>query len=244
MVNNQNYIDFDEYNKPPFFPGWASGGELLELAKTPDKQLGELCVAIDTTSDLFDDELLLDNDALLDRRGRLLGIERQGSDNETYLKQQKLRMLLNLNRSTIPDIIKILKTYYSAEVIHIVPRYPAGITILHDGLSPIGVDFNSFIVETIGAGIAFETRELYVYNEKLNVSDNRLFLKIYDYDEIHYNGRFMYNGAVQYGNIFWVHKSSGGLEQRDKSNIFKMGESCNVVILENGNPVDNIIMED
>src|SRR5574344_2417899 len=152
-------VDFSEYNKPPFLPGWMNKEQTLQLAKTPDEQLEEFCVAVKTLSEQYSKDFFINNTELLNRRGHLLGVERQGSNNETYYRQQELRILLNLNNSSVPQIIKILKTFYSAEVIHIRPNYPAGITILHDGLSPVGVDFNSFIEETIGAGIAFETRE-------------------------------------------------------------------------------------
>ena len=175
-------VDFSEYNKPPFLPGWMNKEQTLQLAKTPDKQLEEFCVAVKTLSEQYSKDFFINNTELLNRRGRLLGIERQGSDNETYYKQQELRILLNLNNSSVPQIIKILKTFYSAEVIHIRPNYPAGITILHNGLSPVGVDFNSFIEETIGAGIAFETRELYVYKELMKLFDSKLTLKYWNLD--------------------------------------------------------------
>jgi len=196
-------VDFSEYNKPPFLPGWMNKEQTLQLAKTPDKQLEEFCVAVKTLSEQYSKDFFINNTELLNRRGRLLGIERQGSDNETYYKQQELRILLNLNNSSVPQIIKILKTFYSAEVIHIRPNYPAGITILHDGLSPVGVDFNSFIEETIGAGIAFETRELYVYKELMKLFDSKLTLKYWNLDEIHYCGQIPYNGIATYGGQHW-----------------------------------------
>ena len=196
-------VDFSEYNKPPFLPGWMNKEQTLQLAKTPDKQLEEFCVAVKTLSEQYSKDFFINNTELLNRRGRLLGIERQGSDNEIYYKQQELRILLNLNNSSVPQIIKILKTFYSAEVIHIRPNYPAGITILHNGLSPVGVDFNSFIEETIGAGIAFETRELYVYKENMKISDTRMTFKYWNLDEIHYCGQIPYNGIATYGGQHW-----------------------------------------
>lgn len=196
-------VDFSEYNKPPFLPGWMNKEQTLQLAKTPDKQLEEFCVAVKTLSEQYSKDFFINNTELLNRRGRLLGIERQGSDNKTYYKQQELRILLNLNNSSVPQIIKILKTFYSAEVIHIRPNYPAGITILHDGLSSVGVDFNSFIKNTISAGIAFETRELYVYKELMKLFDSKLTLKYWNLDEIHYCGQIPYNGIATYGGQHW-----------------------------------------
>lgn len=217
-------VDFSEYNKPPFLPGWMNKEETLVVAKTPDKQLAEFNKAVLALSNQFSKDYFISNTELLNRRGRLLGIERNGSDNETYYKQQELRILLNLNKSTIPDIIRILKTYYSAEVIHIQPNYPAGITILHDGLSPVGVDFNSFIKETIGAGIAYETRELYVFKELLLVSDKRLGLGFKDFDELHYCGLLNYNGVATYGGQHWeqmLYDGTSRYNSRDESDGLK-----------------------
>ena len=77
-------VDFSEYNKPPFLPGWMNKEQILQLAKTPDKQLEEFCVAVKTLSEQYSKDFFINNTELLNRRGRLLGIERQGSDNETY----------------------------------------------------------------------------------------------------------------------------------------------------------------
>ena len=41
-------VDFSEYNKPPFLPGWMNKEQTLQLAKTPDNQLEEFCVAVKT----------------------------------------------------------------------------------------------------------------------------------------------------------------------------------------------------
>lgn len=213
-------IDYEEYNKPPFLPGWMNKEQTLQLAKTPDKQLEDLCIVAKHLSEQYAPEFFINNTELLNKRGRLLGIERQGSDNETYYKHQELRILLNLNKSTIPDIIKILKTFYSAEVIHIKPNYPAGITILHDGLSPVGVDFNSFIAETIGAGISFETRELYVYKELLSIQPDKITLKFWNLDEIHYCGQIPYNGIATYGGQHWedmLYDGNSRYNARDES---------------------------
>lgn len=215
-------VDFSEYNKPPFLPGWLNKEQTLQLAKTPDEQLEEFCVAVKTLSDQYSKDFFINNTELLNRRGRLLGIERQGSDNETYYKQQELRILLNLNNSSIPQIIKILKTFYSAEVICIRPNYPAGITILHDGLSPVGVDFNSFIEETIGAGIAYTTKQYFIYKDSLNIKDKNKNIKKYILDNIHYSSEFIYDGFVQYGAMN---------ENRGEENNLDISETMEYIVI-------------
>lgn len=201
-------IDIDEYNKPPFLYGWLCKGETLDFAKISDQQLVEFSIAGINLADQFDTDLIKANTALLDRRGALLGLSREGADNEIYFIRQELKILLNQNKSTVPDIIKLLKTFYTAETIHITPDYPAGINILHDGTSPIGIDFNSFIKEVIGAGISYATRELLYFAETLCLGDDNLYLHLYDLDEILYNGDYMYNGFVMYGGQYWINSNT------------------------------------
>lgn len=194
-------VDWDLYNKPPFLPGWMNSEETLELAKIPDEQLEEIEIGIDELAEQYDEEVLKNNTALIDRRGALLSVKRQGQDNETYLHLQELRKYLNLNRSTVNDIIKILKSYYNNETIEITPSYPAGIHIRHYGQSPEKVDFNQFIKEVIGAGIAYATEEYFYFTDKMKIKDKQLDIRKWDLDDIHYDGRFNYSGLVQYGSM-------------------------------------------
>lgn len=194
-------VDWDLYSKPPFLPGWMTKGETLELAKIPHEQFTEIEQNISNLAEQYDENVMKNNTSLIDRRGALLGLKRQGQDNETYLHLQNLRKQLNLNNSTVNDIIKILKMYYNNETIEIVPDYPAGIRILHYGQSTEKVDFNNFIKEVIGAGISYATEEYYKFKDGLKLHDVLVKKHKWDLDDIHYDGRFAYSGLVQYGNM-------------------------------------------
>ncbi len=193
-------IDWTIFNKPPFFPGWMTKSETLDLAKIPDKQLEDFEENVHTLAEQYDKDVIKNNTALIDRNGSLLGLKRQGQSNEEYLKLQNLRKLLNTNNSTVNDIIAILKLYYNNEKIEIIPDYPAGLKIKHYGESADKVNFNIFIAEVIGAGISYATEQYYLFNDSINISEN-VKLKKYDLDEVHYDGQFCYDGFIQYGNM-------------------------------------------
>lgn len=214
-------INWDLYNKPPFLPGWMCKDETLKLAKIPDKQLKDFESNVYQIANQFDNDVIKNNTHLINKIGNLLGLERQGRNNQDYLQLVNLRKLLNINNSTVNDIIKILKLYYNNEVIEIVPDYPAGIHILHYGESKNKVDFNTFIKEVIGAGIQYATEEYYKFNENITIHESYK-LKKYDVDEIHYNNEFMYNGLMQYGNM----------RKSRRDNYLKLNEIMNFTILQ------------
>ncbi|MDR1072598.1 MAG: DUF2612 domain-containing protein [Treponema sp.] len=97
----------------------------------------------------------------LDRIGKLLNERRNGGADERYRTSLKLRTLLNANDGSIPSIIKAIKFFYSSEIVHIAPDYPAGLIIEHDGEGTPGLSFNRLLAEIIPAGVSFSTKELF-----------------------------------------------------------------------------------
>jgi hypothetical protein len=158
-------IDWKLYNRPPFYQQWLGKEDTLKLATFGDRGLAE-----------FDDQTLalkeqwdLENvkGHFLDRIGKLLDEQRNGNTDEYYRVLLKLRRILNTNDGSIPSIIKAVKFFYSSEILHIVPDYPAGLIIEHDGEGTPGLNFNKLLAEIIPAGVSFSTKELFYFNEEL-----------------------------------------------------------------------------
>ena len=124
-------IDWKIYNRPPFYQQWLCRDDTLKLVTFGDKGLA----AVDNQTLALKDQWDLDNvkDHFLDRIGKLLSESRNGNTDEYYRILLKLRKLMNTNNGSIPDIIKAIKFMYSSEIVNIVPDYPAGLIINHDG---------------------------------------------------------------------------------------------------------------
>ena len=161
-------IDFASFNKPKHFPQWLCSGDPLRLAEYDDAQLEELDNNIRSLGGQFD----IDNasGAELDRIGKILDQERNGNDDRIYRIYLKLKTMLNTANGTIEDIIKFVKFFFSSEIVHLVPNYPAGLRILHDGWND-EVDFNRVVRQIVGAGIEYDTRELFNMTEEFPFGD-------------------------------------------------------------------------
>jgi hypothetical protein len=191
-------IDWNAYNKPPFLPQWLSRGETKKFVSFDDSQLMEIEGEIYKLSDQHDIEKA--KGVLLDRIGKIVSEPREGNDDALYRLLIKLRILLNTTDGSVNDIIKVIKFIYSSEVVHITPNYPAAITILHDG-ETANVDFNKIIAQVIGAGIGYDTRELFYFIENmimqerdektLHKEDAEMFC-----DTIFRNGRVLRDGTT------------------------------------------------
>ena len=161
-------IDWNEYNRPPFLPHWLCRGETKKLAAFGDPGLAVVDGEILAQKDRWD--LDAATGAQLDRVGALLDVQRNGNTDDYYRLLLRLKILINRNRASVNDIIKVIKFYYSSETVEIKRNYPAGITILHDGEGP-PIDFNRIMAQVVGAGIAFDTQELFYFLENLDLSD-------------------------------------------------------------------------
>jgi len=221
-MNNFAKIDWKTFNKPPFYQQWLCKEDTLKLTTFGDEGLSELDDKIISLKDQWD----LDNATgdFLDRIGKLLDEARNGNSDEVYRIILNLRKLLNTNEASIPDIIKAIKYLYSSEVVHIVPDYPAGLIIEHDGEGTPGLNFNKLLSEVVAAGVSFSTKELFNFTDEFEITD---ILKIivqrrasdsfqnglkYDgrgkYDGhtlngtqtvlLNYNGQHKYNGVIKY----------------------------------------------
>lgn len=180
-------IDFSLFNKPKYFPMWLCDGDTLNLAKLPDKQLEELDSQIISIADQFDIDSA--GGAALDRIGKILGEDRNGNTDTVYRIYLKLRTMLNTANGTVEDIIRFVKFFFSSETVHLVPNYPAGLRILHDG-SNDSVDFNRIIRQIVGAGISYDTRELFNMTDEFPFEDS-------DEKTVHRNeGDFFSRGTV------------------------------------------------
>jgi len=166
-------IDFNAYSKPPYYPQYLSRGEAKKLVKFDDEQFEELDLLIDETSDQYDLEKA--KGILLDRLGKLVDENRDGNNDEIYRILIRLRTILNTTSCSINDIIRVIKFIFSSEVVRIQPNYPAGLTILHDGESPT-IDFNKYISQVVAAGVAYDTKELFFFTEKIDVTETSIIV--------------------------------------------------------------------
>jgi hypothetical protein len=187
-------IDWNIYNRPPYYPEYLARGETKKLVSFDDEGLAEIDKNIDKAADQYDLDTV--KAALLDRIGKIVNEKRDGNGDELYRLLIRLRILLNTASGTVNDIIKVVKFIYSSEVVHIVPGYPAGITILHDGESP-SVNFNKYIVQVIGAGIAYDTREIFDFSDTVEISES-LNVKVRREDFDSFGHPIKYNGAIKY----------------------------------------------
>jgi hypothetical protein len=119
-----------------------------------------------------------------------------------------LRRLLNTNDGSIPSIIEAIKFIYFSEIVHIVPDYPAGLIIEHDGEGTPGLNFNKLLAEIISAGVSFSTKELFYFTEELpsseTVSKIKAVTSMMDYmGYVFHNGIYRRDGQIrrQYNGV-------------------------------------------
>jgi len=188
-------IDWKRYNRPPFYQQWMCKDDTLKLATFGDKGLAEVDCQVMALKDQWD----LDNvkGHSLDRIGKLLAEKRNGNSDEFYRIMLNLRRLLNTNDGSIPAIIKAIKYFYSSEVVHIVPDYPAGLIIEHDGEGTPGLNFNRLLTEIIPAGVSFSTKELFYFTEEFIVTDTLTITVQKKISDTFQNG-IKYNGMAKY----------------------------------------------
>jgi hypothetical protein len=199
-------IDWKLYNRPPFYQQWLCEEDTLKLATFGDRGLAEVDDQVLALKDQWDLENVRGH--FLDRIGKLLSERRNGNTDEFYRILLKLRRLLNTNDGSIPSIIKAIKFFYSSEIVHIVPDYPAGLIIEHDGEGTPGLNFNKLLVEIIPAGVSFSTKELFYFKEELPsneiMSKIRTVASMMDYmGYIFHNGVYRRNGQIrrQYNGV-------------------------------------------
>jgi len=189
-------VDFNEYNKPPYLPQYLARGDTKKLVSFDDEQFRELDRLIDKMSDQYD--LDKAKGILLDRIGKILDMPRNTDDDELYRLFLRLKVILNTTTGSINDIIKVIKFIFSSEVVHITQNYPAGLTILHDGEAP-SINFNSIISQVVAAGVSFDTKELFYFTEKIEVTENAKIVTHYVvmeevFGQIKHNGRIARDG--------------------------------------------------
>jgi hypothetical protein len=218
-------IEWKKYNRPPFYQQWLCRDDTIKLASFGDKGLAEVDDQVLALKDQWDLENVEGH--FLDRLGKILAEPRNGNDDELYRLFLRLRTMLNTTNGTVNDVIKAIKFLYSGEVVHIVPDFPAGLIILHDGEGP-PIDFNRIIKEVIAAGVAYDTRELFYISDTIGQRDGCLGITVnaeitdvlmhslkyngaikydghtandYVYIRARYDGRFKYNGAIKYNGV-------------------------------------------
>ena len=188
-------IDWKTYNKPPYWQQWLCRDDTLKLATFGDKGLEEVDDHILSLKDQWD----LDNveGHFLDRIGKLLSELRNGNTDDHYRILLQLRRLLNTNDGSVPDIIKTIKFIYSSEIVHIVPDYPAGLIIEHDGEGTPGLNFNKLLNEIIPAGVSFSTKELFYITDEFEVSEI-IEIIVRRKDVEYFRNSIKYNGMIKY----------------------------------------------
>ncbi|MDR2952574.1 MAG: DUF2612 domain-containing protein [Treponema sp.] len=202
-------VDFNVYNKPPFYPEYLARGETKKLVSFDDKQFAELDRLIDKTSDQYDLDKV--KGVLLTRLGNLLAENRNGNEDELYRLLVRLRILLNTTDGSINDIIKVIKFLYSSEVVHIVPNYPAALTIKHDGQQD-QINFNKIIVQVIGAGIGYDTKEIFIFNDEFPAEEEFKIIKVLtSFSDSFRSEGIKFNGEIRHDG---KHKAGGGISDR------------------------------
>jgi hypothetical protein len=197
-MKNFQKIDWNSYNKPPYWQQWLCREDTLKLATFGDRGLAEVDDKILELKDQWD----LDNTRgyFLDRIGKFLNEDRNGNPDDIYRVMLKLRKILNTSDGSIPSIIKAIKFLYSSEVVHIVPNYPAGLIIEHDGEGTPGLNFNKIIAEIVAAGVSYSTTELFDFIENMAASDS-LQIIIHKDDMELLGDSIKYNGAIKYDGV-------------------------------------------
>jgi hypothetical protein len=180
-------IDWKQYNRPPFYQQWLCREDTLKLAAFGDKGLAEADEQILALKDQWDLDTV--KGVLLDRIGKILQESRLGNDDELYRKYLRLRVLLNTADGSLNNIIQIMKFIYEAEVIHIVPEYPAGLVIEHQGELTLGIDFNAIIKQVVPAGVAYSTKEIFEFVEELFSAEKQLI-------QVHHNPKEEFEGRI------------------------------------------------
>jgi len=200
---NFDPINWKAYNKPPYLFEWLSRGDTQKFVSFDDSKYVELEGQIYDLSNQWDIDAA--KAILLDRIGKILGEPRDGNDDNLYRLLIKLRILLNTTNGSVNDIIKVIKFLYSSEVIDIMPKYPAALVILHDG-SQEYINFNRILVQVIGAGIGYETQELYSFYERMILKDY-LFILAHRKDEdslvsapILWDGKHSFDGSIDFSH--------------------------------------------
>jgi hypothetical protein len=208
-------IDWKIYNRPPFYQQWLCRGDTLKLTTFGDRRLAGVDDQIIALKDQWDLESV--RGRFLDRIGKLLNENRNGNIDEYYRILLKLRRLLNTNNGSIPSIIKAIKFIYSSEVVHVVPDYPAGIIIEHDGEGTPGLNFNRLLTEIVPAGVSFSTKELFYFTDNVDITDLvRIIVKRKDAE--YFGHPIKFNGMIKFDG----HTVNDRVSARGKFNgIFK-----------------------
>ena len=218
---NFDPINWKAYNKPPYLPQWLSTGETKKFVSFDDDQYIKLEGQIYELSKQWDIEAA--KGILLDRIGKIVAEPRDGNDDELYRLLIKLRILLNTTRGNVNDIIKVIKFLYSSEVIEIIPNYPAALTIVHDGQQEY-IDFNRILIQVIGAGIGYDTSELFNFADEVGIGEESaiaLHSKFIDdfskAGRIYHNGRVLRDGKTILGTELRAAVTRDGTHVRDGS---------------------------
>jgi hypothetical protein len=185
------------YKRPPFYQQWLCRDDTLKLAAFGDRGLADVDDQILALKEQWD----LDNvkGRFLDRIGKFLSEARNGNTDEYYRILLKLRKLLNANDGSMPSVIRAIKFLYSSEVVHIVPDYPAGLIINHDGEGTPGLNFNKILAEIIPAGVSFSTKELFYFFGTIRVFESQKTVVRNDnpekfFGKIFHNSRILRDG--------------------------------------------------
>jgi hypothetical protein len=166
-------IDWNEYDKPPFFPEWLKRGETLEQVRYDDNMRVELNQEIIKGAEQFDIDRKTGPE--LDRIGNLVGEYRNGKEDDLYRVYIKWRIVVNHSGGTINDIITAIQFLYHIEV-PIEPDYPAGLKVKHDGWRENDFYFREIIYSVIPAGVGTTIVEVFNILEELLADE--LFKKL------------------------------------------------------------------
>jgi hypothetical protein len=223
-----DFVDWTTYNRPPFFPEWLCRGETLEQTRYDDALLESVNRGIGALAELYDIDGA--SGVNLDRLGKIAGEERNGKSDGLYRVYIRLRVITNNSADTINDIINAIGYIYNPIDIHILPEYPAGIKVYHDGWRESDFRFKDIVRSVIPAGVGYEIIEFFLIIEELLWHDehSEFFASLFHTDiaapvletiraygslyladraPLHdtgnrqfYNGVYRHDGVIFYGN--------------------------------------------
>jgi hypothetical protein len=209
-------IDWKIYNRPPYYQQWLCRDDTLKLATFDESALAD----IDDQALALKDQWNPDDvkGYFLDRIGKIFVEPRKENNDELYRLILKLRVLLNTTDGTVNDVIKVIKFLYGSEEVHIQPNYPAGISILHDGEARLK-DFNSILVQVIAAGVAYDTKELFNFLEKILLSDSA-DIRVVKNDTERFGRHIKHNDLIKrdghtINDMIWVKSKYDGTRKHD-----------------------------
>jgi hypothetical protein len=155
------HLDFEIYNRPPYYPQWLCYDDTLTLAQMSDTQLADLNRTLVSLGERYNLDTV--QGAELDRLGLLLGVDRKGQRDDLYRLTLELKILLNWSNCSTESVYLASTILYRASYVRVKDSYPAGITIYHNGVDHVNRFSGAYFAG--GSRIVFNDGSPMVWND-------------------------------------------------------------------------------